>query len=211
VLWTGVARSCLGGLGLLALWLAALQAQQYVERTPLAWAGLDAVAHGAAAGLVAVGLIPGFGARTLVWGIAAGILLDLDHAVAARSLDPLRMMSLTARPPTHSLVAALALAGLVGSLRGWIFGYVVGIGIIAHLLGDAIEPAGVPLLAPFIADPWMRVSVTTLVFGMLAMGLVSTGLSLSHALRRSATPRLDEARFTPQGRDAAKPRGGMSG
>jgi len=181
--WTGVARSCLGALALLAIWVAALDAQRYVEGDPAMWAGLDALAHGAAAGLVAVWLVPGFGTRTLVWGIAAGILIDLDHAVAARSLNPLQMMSLAARPPTHSLLAALALAALVGSLRGWIVGYAVGIGIVAHLLGDAIEPAGVPLLVPFVANPWMRVSVTTLVLGMLVMALLSACFSLSRATR----------------------------
>jgi len=164
-------------LGLLAIWLGALELQAHSPPGQLSWAALDVLVHGAAAGLCAVWLVPAYGWRPLVSAIVAGIVIDLDHAVAARSLDPFKMMNLAARPPTHSLVAAVLFGVLAGRLLGSVSGYAVGIGIVAHLLGDAIEPAGVPLLMPFVANPRMQVPVAVLIGGMLDMALVSAWLS----------------------------------
>lgn len=172
--------------GLLAIWFGALELQEHSAPGQLTWAALDVLVHGAAAGLCAVWLLPGYGWRPLVSAIAAGILIDLDHAVAARSLDPLKMMSLAARPPTHSLVAAVLFGIVAGRLLGSVCGYAVGIGIVAHLLGDAIEPAGVPLLAPFVTNPRIQISVVVLIGGMLAMALASAWLS-QRAKRSPAT------------------------
>src|SRR5690242_10164464 len=100
--------------GLLVVWLGALELQEHSPPGQLTWAALDVVVHGAAAGLCAVWLLPAYGWRPLVSAIAAGILIDLDHAVAARSLNPFNMMSIGTRPPTHSLVAAV-LFGIVAA------------------------------------------------------------------------------------------------
>jgi membrane-bound metal-dependent hydrolase YbcI (DUF457 family) len=142
-------------------WMAAVGAQHMVSNI-VVWSALDVVGHGAAAGLFTVGLLPRFGARPVVCAILAGTLIDLDHAVAAGSLDPERMASLGARPPTHSLSTAVVL-GLIGWwLMGRAIGYALAAGIVAHLLGDAIEPAGVPLLFPIVSDPFVHVPLAAL-------------------------------------------------
>jgi membrane-bound metal-dependent hydrolase YbcI (DUF457 family) len=161
-------------------WMAAVAAQ-HVAPDRLAWIALDMVGHGAAAGLFTVGLLPRFGARPVLSAIAAGTLIDFDHAVAAGSLDPLRMASLDARPPTHSLVTALVLGVLTWRLIGAAAGYAVSAGIVAHLLGDAVEQAGAPLLFPFVRDPYLHVPLGALV----GITLVITAFSVWLGRRRS--------------------------
>lgn len=162
------------GLGL--LWLGAIVLQ---HRSPPAtlWAALDAVAHGAAAGLCTVWLWPAFGARPVLSAMLAGTLIDLDHAVAAHSLDPHRMMSLDARPPTHSLAGAAVFGVLAWAAFGVIDGYAVAIGVLAHLLGDAVEPAGVPFLAPFVAYAQMHVPTWALGLGIGLSACASAALA----------------------------------
>jgi hypothetical protein len=173
---------------LLLIWLGALELQEHSAPGQLTWAALDVLVHGSTAGLCAVWLLPGFGWRPFIAAIAAGVFIDLDHAVAARSLDPLKMMSLAARPPTHSLLAAVLVGIVAGRLLGRVCGYAVGIGIVAHLLGDAIEPAGVPLLVPFVANPRLQVSVSVLIGGMLVMALASAWLSQRANRRPHSSP-----------------------
>jgi LexA-binding, inner membrane-associated putative hydrolase len=170
--------------GLLVIWLGALELQERSAPGQLTWAALDIAVHGAAAGLCAVWLLPGYGWRPLASAIAAGILIDLDHAVAARSLDPLNMMSIGARPPTHSLLAAVLFGIVAGRLLGAVCGYAVAIGMLAHLLGDAVEPPGVPLLVPFVANPTIQVPAGMLIGGMLAMALTSAWLTQRARPRR---------------------------
>jgi membrane-bound metal-dependent hydrolase YbcI (DUF457 family) len=71
--------------------------------------------------------------------VLASTFIDLDHAVAAHSLDPGRMEALQARPPTHSLAFAAAIGGLGWAAFGLPTGYALAAGIVVHLLGDAME------------------------------------------------------------------------
>ncbi len=100
--------------------------------------------------------------RRLVYGalaFAGGPALDLDHAVAAGSLNPSALEDLAHRPYTHSLIFAVALT-LVAFLftRSRLAAWSVFAVIAAHLLFDAAggdelilyplrHPNGLPWLA----------------------------------------------------------------
>jgi membrane-bound metal-dependent hydrolase YbcI (DUF457 family) len=132
-------------------WVVA-DAAQGVVGPSLLWALLDEVAHGAVAATCALWLVPRWGLRPVVVAVLAATLIDVDHAIAGGSLAPERMMQLSARPPTHSLLAALGLAILAGMLGGTRIGHAVGVGTLTHILRDATASPGVPLLAPVLED-----------------------------------------------------------
>ncbi len=79
--------------------------------------------------------------RRLVYGalaFAGGPALDLDHAVAAGSLNPRAIETLAHRPYTHSLIFALALTLIAFLLtRSRLAAWSVFAVIAAHLLFDA--------------------------------------------------------------------------
>ena len=104
----------------------------------------DPFQHAAIAAFVAAPL----GRRAALTASAAAVAIDVDHAVAARSLKVHALTGLDSRPPTHSLVAALAAGALVGRkdrAQGW----ATFSGLASHLLHDAGDTAApTPILWP---------------------------------------------------------------
>jgi hypothetical protein len=118
----------------------------------LEWAILDEAGHAAVAALVMLWTVPAWGWRPFVAAVLAATLIDVDHALAARSILPSRLMSLAARPASHSLLGVA-----VGSGVGWLVGgrrvaFAAGVGILTHVMGDATADPGVPLWVPWVAE-----------------------------------------------------------
>jgi membrane-bound metal-dependent hydrolase YbcI (DUF457 family) len=82
--------------------------------------------------------------------VTAALLIDLDHAVAARSLRVRDTTGLATRPRTHSLVTAAGAGALVTLARGPVEGWAVFGGLVSHFLHDAGDRAApTPMLWPF--------------------------------------------------------------
>jgi membrane-bound metal-dependent hydrolase YbcI (DUF457 family) len=167
-LWL-IAAACL------ALWLGTRIVQENGP-SPLVWAFADVLGHAAAALACTIWLWPRYGLVPLLAAVLAGTFIDVDHAVAAHSLDPARMEALLARPPTHSLAFAAAMAGLGWFAFGLPTGYALAAGIVVHLLGDAMEPAGVPLLLPLVSDEHLRLPQVAFGLTVVALAAVSARL-----------------------------------
>jgi membrane-bound metal-dependent hydrolase YbcI (DUF457 family) len=80
--------------------------------------------------------------------LGSAVALDLDHIVAARSLEVNRWHTMPSRPPTHSLATLIAVAWgaerLSPGRRLWL---AVTLGIGSHLLRD-LATGGAPLWHP---------------------------------------------------------------
>ena len=138
-------------LGSLGLWHAA-DALQARLALGLGWALLDVLGHAAVALAIMLWTWPAWGWRPTLVAVLAATLIDLDHVVAAGSLDPARLTSLAARPPAHSLLGTLVLANLGAAFGGPRLGYAAGVGALSHIVRDATAPPGVPLLVPLVDD-----------------------------------------------------------
>jgi LexA-binding, inner membrane-associated putative hydrolase len=117
-----------------------------VNRTLVA--ATDPLAHAALAAAVTAPL----GRGAMLTAVMAGTAIDVDHAVAARSLRPSAMLTLRERPPSHTLLGTLV-AGAAGALAGGpVHGWAAFAGLASHLLRDASDDAApTPLLWPFFA------------------------------------------------------------
>jgi membrane-bound metal-dependent hydrolase YbcI (DUF457 family) len=140
-------------LATLLVWQGVDQAQARLPLS-LAWAILDVMSHAAVAALVMLWTVPAWGWRPLIAAVLAAALIDVDHALAARSILPSRLMSLAARPASHSLLGVAVASGV-----GWLAGgrrvaFAAGVGILTHVLGDAQSEPGVPLWVPWSAADW---------------------------------------------------------
>lgn len=128
-----------------------------------------------------------FRPRLALLALAAGILLDLDHAVAARSIHLEDMLSLQARPIAHSLgfvVLASLLAGLIA--RRVVVGWVVIAALSSHLMRD-MALGGVRLYYP--AEGVSRIPYPSYLAGLLLLLLISfviRGISAKRAVQSSA-------------------------
>jgi len=135
-------------------------AEQVQGRTPImtpTWAALDETAHASLAIFVSLWVLRRWGWRVVAASAAAATLIDLDHAVVARSLMPVAMMSIGTRPWLHSL-AGVALGTILAAwIGGARLGYGVGVGMLTHVLRDASAVPGVPLLVPFDLEPELEV------------------------------------------------------
>jgi len=136
-----------------------------IERRPFAprvfWALLDVLVSGILALLVVFPLFDAqaqarrtFSLFCLIFFTAT--LLDLDHFIAARSLNLCDALTLKSRPPTHSLTFA-SVIGLAAALisRNPIIGWGMFAALASHILRDAsggITPIFWPL--PLDAIPW---------------------------------------------------------
>ncbi len=118
-----------------------------------------------------------------------GVALDIDHVVAAGSLNPRSMEQLGHRPDTHSLlfVGVLALIALAVTRRKLIAWAVFAV-LVAHLLFDA-PGGGVRWLFPLQhpdAIPWLACPVgIVLLTGISAMVARAAGSNAGRSARRS--------------------------
>jgi membrane-bound metal-dependent hydrolase YbcI (DUF457 family) len=111
-------------------------------------AGADPFAHGLVAGLVAVPLARSAGRGPVVTAVVAGTAIDVDHLIAARSLRPASWLTLGGRPRAHTMVLALAAGGVAAAVGGPAHGWAAFGGLASHLLRDASDASGTPILWP---------------------------------------------------------------
>jgi hypothetical protein len=87
----------------------------------------------------------------LGWGVFLSVALDVDHAIAAGSLDIVKMITMASRPPTHSFTFAVAIFLIVLPINrpaAWQTLIV----LLAHILRDT-SSGTVPLLWPLAWQP----------------------------------------------------------
>jgi hypothetical protein len=141
----------------------------------------DPLQHMAIAAAVAGPLVPRTGSRVLATAAAAAVVIDVDHAVAARSLRVRAMISLPARPRTHSLLTALGAGAVVGVAAGPAHGWAAFGGLASHLLHDAGDRrAPTPLLWPFapprqLGRRWQLAGTGALALGSAAISRARAG------------------------------------
>ena len=99
--------------------------------------------------LIAAAVTAPLGRGPMLTASAAAVAIDVDHAVAARSLRVGPMISLATRPRTHSLLAALSTGAIVTTAAGPRHGWAAFAGLVSHLLHDAGDQAApTPILWP---------------------------------------------------------------
>src|SRR5262249_48833672 len=125
-------------------------------------------------------LVPTTGRRVLLSAVVPALVIDIDHAVAARSVRVRDTISLARRPPTHSLVTALGTGAAVAAAAGPAHGWAALGGLVSHLLHDAGDRAApTPLLWPFA--PARQVGRTRQAAGTAALVLLSVVVSRATA------------------------------
>jgi membrane-bound metal-dependent hydrolase YbcI (DUF457 family) len=99
---------------------------------------------------IAAAVVAPLGAAAMRTAVAAALVIDVDHAVAARSVRIAATTGLDTRPRTHSAVTALAAGAAVGLAAGPVQGWSAFAGLVSHLLHDAGDRAApTPVLWPF--------------------------------------------------------------
>jgi membrane-bound metal-dependent hydrolase YbcI (DUF457 family) len=148
---------------------------------------LDLACHFGVASAVTLPVLPKTEHRRDFGIVAIGsaVTLDLDHVLAARSLEVNSWMTMPSRPPTHSFGAMVVLAWLAERLapgkRLWL---AVLLGIGSHLLRD-LATGGAPLWHPRRVITWPAPAVLiTLIF------LTLTGWLLAGMPVRERGPRI---------------------
>jgi membrane-bound metal-dependent hydrolase YbcI (DUF457 family) len=108
----------------------------------------DPFLHAGFAALVLAPTVRRSGWGPLRAGIAAGLLIDLDHIVAARSLRLEATTGMPTRPRAHNLFLATAGSAAAWRAAGRRYGWAVFAGLWSHLLFDATDDSGAPILWP---------------------------------------------------------------
>jgi membrane-bound metal-dependent hydrolase YbcI (DUF457 family) len=110
----------------------------------------DPFQHAAIAAVVTSPLAAAAGRPIVATAVTAALVIDVDHAVAARSVRVRHTTALDQRPRTHSLLTALAAGALVAAAAGPWHGWAAFAGLGSHLLHDAGDRAApTPVLWPF--------------------------------------------------------------
>jgi membrane-bound metal-dependent hydrolase YbcI (DUF457 family) len=147
----------------------------------------DPLQHVAIAAAVTGPLVPRTGRRVLATAAAAALLIDVDHAVAARSLRIRDTTALPARPRTHSLLTALAAGAAVGAAAGPVHGWAAFGALASHLFHDAGDRAApTPLLWPFaparqLGRRWQLAGTTGLALASAAISRAMAGAAPASA------------------------------
>ena len=155
-------------------------------RYPVLSAVWAVLAHGAISLFAVLPIVLRSRRRVLFGSLAfiAGPALDLDHVVAAGSLNPRALEHLSHRPDTHSLLVAVALALLALALtRRKLVAWAVFAVVVAHLLFDAAG-GGVYWLYPLESPdsiPWLACPVGIAVLLGISATVAHRGQSLPHA------------------------------
>ncbi len=112
--------------------------------------------------------------------------IDVDHAVAARSLRVGAMITLDVRPRSHSLLTATAVGAIAGTLAGPAQGWAAFSGLVSHLLHDAGDGAApTPMLWPVrparqLGRRWQVAATAALLVGSVLVSR-ATASGTSHA------------------------------
>lgn len=148
-------------------------------------------------GVTAVAPIIWRSRHRLLYGLLAfvgGFVLDVDHFIAAGSLNLHTIETLGGRPDTHSIVFVVALAALAGALtRRWVAAWAVFAVNLVHLLFDGAG-GNEHVLYPFSTVDgfaWLLCPV-----GTLACLALSAAIARSAPAARHNTP-ARAARHTP--------------
>jgi membrane-bound metal-dependent hydrolase YbcI (DUF457 family) len=145
---------------------------------------VDPFAHGLLAGAVAAPLARSTGRGPLVTAVVAGTLIDVDHVVAARSLRPVTWLTLGGRPRAHSLVLAVGVGSVAGVVAGPAHGWAAFGGLASHLLRDASDSGGAPILWPVSGR--RRIPRTAYAAGIAGLALGSWVVSRASGASASA-------------------------
>ena len=99
---------------------------------------------------IAAAVVAPLGRDAVRTAVVAALIIDVDHAVAARSVRVAATTGLETRPRTHSVVTALAAGAALGGLAGPVQGWAAFAGLVSHLLHDAGDRAApTPVLWPW--------------------------------------------------------------
>ena len=144
-------------------WLLVWLGHAYVVpqlKLPLLIGLADPAVHGLVSGLL---VLPLWLRRVVdtplaIIAVLVGVLIDVDHAIAAGSFDFKAMLSLPGRPLGHSFLvstlvaAALALALRLGWARyaSWLPFYLFWVSLASHIARDGVTPWAWPWVAPAI-------------------------------------------------------------
>jgi membrane-bound metal-dependent hydrolase YbcI (DUF457 family) len=129
---------------------------------------------------VAAPLVRPAGRRVLATAVAAALVIDVDHAVAARSVRVRDTTALPARPRTHSLVTAVAAGAAIARAAGPVHGWAVFGALASHLLHDAGDRAApTPVLWPFA--PARQLGRRVQIAGTVALAALSFALAAACA------------------------------
>jgi hypothetical protein len=140
----------------------------------------DPLQHACIAAAVVAPLVPTSGRRVLLTAVVPALVIDVDHAVAARSVRVRDTISLPRRPASHSLVTALGTGAAVAAAAGPAHGWAAFGGLASHLLHDAGDRAApTPLLWPFA--PARQVGRRRQAAGTAALVLLSVAVSRATA------------------------------
>jgi hypothetical protein len=110
----------------------------------------DPLQHVLIAAVVTAPLVARGGRRVLATAATAALVIDVDHAIAARSVRVRDTTSLGLRPRSHSLVTAALAGSLVAAAAGPLHGWAAFSALGSHLLHDAGDRAApTPVLWPW--------------------------------------------------------------
>jgi membrane-bound metal-dependent hydrolase YbcI (DUF457 family) len=140
---------------------------------------LIAIADPATHGLVSLLLISPFiyfkkiDFKIGLFAISLGVLIDIDHIIAARSFDPAAMVALLERPISHSVLFSILFSLLFSFIlksdnKFFVF-YLCFISLICHVFRDAIDSNNTPWAYPFYSYPIPQ-SLFMVVFGVVSVG-----------------------------------------
>jgi membrane-bound metal-dependent hydrolase YbcI (DUF457 family) len=109
-------------------------------------------------------------------GIAAGLIIDLDHVVAARSVRVAKTAGMPTRPRPHNLFLATAASAAAWRTAGRKYGWAVFAGLWSHLLFDATDGSGAPLFWPVARRD--RVPIVLFLVALAALAAGSTARAI---------------------------------
>jgi membrane-bound metal-dependent hydrolase YbcI (DUF457 family) len=129
----------------------------------------DPIQHAAIAAAVVAPLAAATRDRRLIrTAVTAALVIDIDHAAAARSVRPRATTELAQRPVTHSLLVAGLAGGAISAAAGPWHGWAAFAALASHLLHDAGDRAApTPVLWP--ARPARQLGRKVQLAGTLAL------------------------------------------
>src|SRR5690349_6109667 len=146
----------------------------------------DPLQHALIAAAVTAPVVPRAGRGVLRTAVAVATVIDLDHAVAARSPRVRDTTALAERPRTHSLVTAAAVGAGAALAGGPWHGWAAFGGLVSHLLHDAGDRAApTPLLWPFA--PARQIGRRRQLAGTVALTMASAVIAYVAAAGTRAT------------------------